>query len=41
MPAEETVLCPACGWSGPQSALDVSDADAACPVCGEAIEYVD
>jgi predicted RNA-binding Zn-ribbon protein involved in translation (DUF1610 family) len=41
MPTEDTVLCPACGWSGPQSALDVTDTSAACPVCGEAIEYVD
>lgn len=41
MSTEDTVLCPDCGWTGPESALDASGTEVACPVCAEVIEFVD
>lgn len=39
MPADDTILCPDCGWTGAGTDLEVSGSDAACPVCGTVIEY--
>lgn len=36
-----TVLCPECGWTGSEDELVREDGDHECPVCAEAIEFVE
>lgn len=39
--ANETTLCPECGWTGRQSDLDESEGEYACPICDTDIEIVE
>jgi uncharacterized Zn finger protein (UPF0148 family) len=33
----DTILCPACGWTGSEDELVREDGDTQCPVCAEVI----
>ncbi|WP_284145009.1 hypothetical protein [Natrinema halophilum] len=41
MTEHESVLCPECGWTGTADVLVIDDGKHECPVCAEAIEFVD
>jgi len=37
----EPVLCPECGWTGTVDDLALDDGTRQCPVCAEAIEFIE
>ncbi|MFC4451745.1 hypothetical protein [Halorussus aquaticus] len=39
--ADDTVLCPDCGWTGRKSDLDESAGVHSCPICDRDIEFVE